>query len=178
MTIRFLKTISLVGVMVLLVFLAQPTRLSIVSGAVFVLTGEMVRIWAAGHLLRNQELTTSGPYAHLRDPLYLGRLFLLTGFCIMAWGHALILLPVGLLVFAYSYMPRKYRKEMSRLEKYFGHEYREYAAYCRSLVPKLTPYRNAEKRRWDFSVFFFENREPYFILIVVSIFVAIVFRLR
>jgi len=161
----------------MVVILASPTPASLIAGGTLVCIGEAIRIWAAGHLVRNQEVTTSGPYAYLRDPLYLGRFFLLIGFCIMGWGYSLIILPVGLGIFAFSYMPRKYRKEMTRLETLFGEEYSEYAAYCRSLLPRFTPFQHARKRNWSFDVFWSENREQYFLLVVIFIFFAIFLKL-
>jgi protein-S-isoprenylcysteine O-methyltransferase Ste14 len=141
--------------------------------------GELIRVWATGHLKRNKEVTTSGPYAYLRDPLYLGRLFLLIGFCVMARGAGLFLfLPVGIIVFAYSYMPRKYKKEMARLKRHFGEEYVQNSSYCRSLIPRLKPYARTDNRKWSGSLFWYENREQYFILIVVSILAAIIFKLK
>ena len=171
-----LKTLGLLVCIILAVLMARPTVLSLIIGGIIVFLGEAIRIWATGHLDRNQEVTTSGPYAYLRDPLYLGRLFLLIGFCIMAWGYSLLLLPLGLVVFALNYMPRKKRKEMVRLEHQFGEEYKAYASYCRSLLPRLKPYHQLRKRPWMVKLFWKENREQYFILIVVSIFIAIIFR--
>jgi protein-S-isoprenylcysteine O-methyltransferase Ste14 len=131
-------------------------------------------VWASGHLIRNNELTTSGPYAYLRDPLYLGRLFLLIGFCVMGWGNTWIILIVGLGVFFFNYMPRKYRKEMARLEDIFGEEYRRYAAYARSLIPRLSPYPAARKRAWRFDLFWRENREQYLLSGVILMTVVLI----
>jgi protein-S-isoprenylcysteine O-methyltransferase Ste14 len=175
----YLKSLALITVILLLVIIAQPNLWSLSVGGFIVLMGELIRVWATGHLKRNKEVTTSGPYAYLRDPLYLGRFFLLIGFCVMARGAGLFLfLPVGIIVFAYSYMPRKYKKEMARLERHFGEEYVKYSSYCRSLIPRLKPYAGADNRKWSGSLFWYENREQNFILIVVSIFAAIIFKLK
>ena len=175
----YLKSLALITVILLLVIIAQPNLWSLGVGGFLVLMGELIRVWATGHLKRNKEVTTSGPYAYLRDPLYLGRLFLLIGFCVMARGAGLFLfLPVGIIVFAYSYMPRKYKKEMARLKRHFGEEYVQYSSYCRSLIPRFKPYAGADNRKWSGSLFWYENREQYFILIVVSIFAAIIFKLK
>ncbi len=176
MKTRHLKTILLVAGTSLVVVLSNPNISSLSVGGVLVCIGEAVRIWAAGHLCRNRELTTSGPYAYLRDPLYLGRLFLIVGFCIMGWGYSLLLLPVGAAVFFLNYLPRKYRKEMSRLESIFGKEYRQYSSYARSLLPRINPYPNAEKRKWSFRVLWEENREQYFLLIIITVFAGIIIR--
>ena len=125
---RHLKTLGLIAAILLAVVLAHPTRVTIAAGLIFVIIGETVRFWAAGHLIRKQELATSGPYAYVRDPLYFGRLFLLTGFCIMGGPWCMILLVAGLGVFFWSYLPRKYKKEMTWLEDLFGEDYTRYAA--------------------------------------------------
>ena len=128
MKTRHLKTLGLIAGILLAVFIARPTPLTIMAGSIFVVLGEAVRFWAAGHLIRKKELATSGPYAYVRDPLYFGRLFLLVGFCIMGGPWCFALLVVGLTIFFFSYMPRKYKKEMAWLTDIFGEEYTRYAA--------------------------------------------------
>ena len=178
MKMKKLKTPALIAGIIAAVLLARPTPLSLIAGTVLVVIGEAIRIWAAGHLMRMQELATSGPYAYLRDPLYLGRFFLIVGFCIMGWGYCLLVLPFALGIFFLNYIPRKHRKEMSRLESLFGDEYRQYAAYARSLVPRLKPYPGACKRAWSFSLLWKENREQYFLLIVLAVFVGMLIRYK
>jgi len=175
---RKLKTVGLIAGIVVAVALARPTALSLAAGGLLVALGEAIRMWAAGHLLRKQELTTSGPYAYVRDPLYLGRLFLILGFCVMGWGYCLLLLPVALGIFFYSYLPRKYQKEMAWLEDLFGDAYREYAAQVRSLVPRLTPYPKSSGLTWSFDRFWHENREQYFILIVAAVAAGMIVRYK
>jgi protein-S-isoprenylcysteine O-methyltransferase Ste14 len=166
---RVLKTLGLIAAILAAVWLASPTQATIMAGLVFVVIGEAVRCWAAGHLKRKKELATSGPYAYLRDPLYFGRLCLIIGFSVMAGPWCWALLLIGLVIFFWSYMPRKYRKEMAWLEDIFGEEYTRYASQVHSLVPRLTPYPHSAKRPWSAELFFRENREQYFILIVLGI---------
>ena len=51
---------------------AAPTRTSIAVGLPVALAGEMIRVWAAGHLNKSREVTRSGPYRFVAHPLYLG----------------------------------------------------------------------------------------------------------
>ena len=177
MKTRYLKTLGLIAAILLAVFIARPTLLTIMAGLVFVVIGEAARFWAAGHLIRKKELATSGPYAYVRDPLYFGRLFLLVGFCIMGGPWCFALLLVGLGVFFWSYMPRKYKKEMAWLTDIFGEEYTRYAAQVHSLIPRLTPYPDSAGRPWSFSLFWKENREQYFLLIVLGVFAGMILRM-
>jgi protein-S-isoprenylcysteine O-methyltransferase Ste14 len=176
MNSKLLQSIPIILALVAVLVLAQPNKLSLIMGSLIVFAGEAIRVWASGHLIRNEEVTTSGPYAYLRDPLYLGRFLLLIGFCTMAWGYNWIVLLVGLGVFSLYYMPRKYRKEMARLEGIFGEEYTAYASYTRSLLPRLRPYPRARKRPWRFNLFWKENREQYFLLGTAAFFLLVVGR--
>jgi isoprenylcysteine carboxyl methyltransferase (ICMT) family protein YpbQ len=54
------------------IWLAQPTRTSLQWGSGLALAGEALRIWAAGHLNKSREVTSSGPYRWLAHPLYVG----------------------------------------------------------------------------------------------------------
>jgi len=173
---RPLQAIPITAAALLVVILARPNLFSLVLGGILVMVGEAVRIWACGHLVRNKEVTTSGPYAYVRDPLYLGRFFLLVGFCVMAWGYNWILLAIGLGVFFMKYMPRKHRKEMARLRDLFGEEYTRYAAGVRSLIPRLSPYDQARQRAWSFKLFWDENREQYLLSGVILLFLLIIGR--
>jgi len=147
-----------------ILILSKPNILSLIIGGIIVFLGQAARVWAGGHLMRNQEISTSGPYAYLRDPFYLGRMFLIIGFCVMAWGYAWIILIIGLGVFFTNYIPRKYRKEMTRLENIFGQDYKDYASYTRSLIPRIKPYPKAKNRPWSLELFLKENQEQYFVI--------------
>ena len=170
------QTIPLVLATVLMVALADPNGFVLAVGGFVVFLGEAVRVWASGHLNRNNEITTSGPYSYVRDPLYLGRLFLLVGFCVMGWGYNWIILIVGLAVFFVRYMPRKHRKETARLENLFGSEYIRYASYARSLVPRFRPYPHARRRRWSFDLFWNGNREQYLLSGVIVLSLLLILR--
>ena len=74
--------------------LATPTWASIAAGTAIGLAGEALRLWAAGHLVKGRELTTSGPYRWMRHPLYVGSGILGVGFSVGAasWPAAVLVL--------------------------------------------------------------------------------------
>jgi protein-S-isoprenylcysteine O-methyltransferase Ste14 len=78
-----LRLAALFAVILVLIYYARPTVLSVAIGFVFVVLGETVRFWSSGLLLKTRELMTAGPYRFTRNPLYLGRFLILTGLIIM-----------------------------------------------------------------------------------------------
>src|ERR1044071_7357195 len=64
--------------------LAKPTWRSWTAGLIVAAAGELLRLWAAGHIEKGREITRSGPYRFVRHPLYLGSSILGTGFVIAA----------------------------------------------------------------------------------------------
>ena len=152
------------GIAALALWLSRPTPLSIAAGALPVALGEGLRLWATGHLHKNDSLTITGPYAYLRHPLYCGTLLIGFGFLIMAWSPVALAIAAGfgLAYFGY-YMPYKDRIESARLESLYGDAYRRYAAAVPRLIPRLhafTPLaaERASQTSWR-SVRFADNNE-------------------
>ena len=88
---------------ILFVWLAKPARESLAIGLPLSLGGLLLRGWAAGHLAKNQRLTNAGPYAHMRNPLYLGTLLVAAGLVIAS--RQPILAVVFGAVFLLIYLP-------------------------------------------------------------------------
>ena len=123
---------------ILFVWLAKPTRTSLIAGAVVMLPGLLLRGLASGHVQKDKELTTSGPYAYTRNPLYLGSLMLAGGFAIAArswWIVAVMLLMFGLI-----YVP-----VIAGEERYLRQTFPEYGEYARQvprMLPRFSSYRS------------------------------------
>lgn len=140
-TAEIVRLTLLYTAVLLLAAFSRPTWWSVLAGGALVALGEAVRVWAAGHLFKTQQLVTSGPYRYTRNPLYLGRLLIVSGVALMAWFGPrvnLALLAAFWLVFFGYYMPRKERIEPRRLARLHGDAYREY----RDGVPALFPRRS------------------------------------
>jgi protein-S-isoprenylcysteine O-methyltransferase Ste14 len=123
----------------LYVWLANPTLASIVLGEAFVMLGLLLRALASGHLQKNEQLATSGLYAHTRNPLYLGSLILACGFAVASRSGWVVLGIVGL--FFIIYMP-VIRSEEAFLRQRFP-QFEDYARNVPGLLPRLTRFGNA-----------------------------------
>ncbi len=112
-------------------WLARPTALSIAIGGALALLGVVLRAAAAGHITKDAALTTSGPYALIRNPLYVGSAIIAAGFAVAARSSLVV---AGLMaLFALVYLP-VVRAE----EEYLRSRFPEYAEYARR-VPRFLP---------------------------------------
>ncbi len=175
-TTEIMRLTFLFAAILVLAATSSPRPWSVAAGALFVAAGEAIRIWAAGHLYKTHRLITSGPYRYSRNPLYLGRLLILTGVGLMAWFGPLVNLAVialGWILFFGYYMPRKERIEPARLEQVHGESYRAYFKAVPALFPIRRPYPD-NGERWK-SERFLRNREHWMIiglLLLVALFAA------
>jgi protein-S-isoprenylcysteine O-methyltransferase Ste14 len=107
----------------LTLWLATPTRSSLLLGAVVALCGEGIRTWAAGHLEKSREVTRSGPYRFVRHPLYLGSSLIGIGFAIAANRPIVAAIVVAYLIFT---LTSAMLSEESHLREKFGDAYDAY----------------------------------------------------
>lgn len=115
-------------------WLSTPSLESLMAGLPVAFAGLALRAWAAGHLEKNQTLTQSGPYAHLRNPLYLGTLTVAAGFATASRRWELgILFAV---VFGFIYLP-VVELEEQHLRKLFP-AFEDFARRVPKLLPRIT----------------------------------------
>ena len=128
---------------------ATPERLGI--GAVVAALGLFVRAWAAGHIVKNHQLATTGPYAHVRNPLYFGSFLLAAGFAIAAHPLVLVLVAAFWLLIYVPTMERERRNILGR----FPEAYPAWAAHVPMFFPRLTPWRQEDvtAERWSPSLY-------------------------
>jgi len=112
-----------------------PRPAAIVWSLVLVLPGLWLRAYASGYVKKNRELTTTGPYAHTRNPLYLGSILIAAGFAValLSWPVALVLA----ILFAVIYVPT-----IASEERFLRATFPEFSDYCRRvprLIPRLSP---------------------------------------
>jgi protein-S-isoprenylcysteine O-methyltransferase Ste14 len=128
------------------IWLAHPTVRTIVAGSCVSLIGLLIRALASGHVTKNEQLTTSGPYAYTRNPLYFGSFILAAGFAVASrsWWVALI----ATVMFFAIYIP-VIGGEEAFLRSHFP-EFEEYARQVPRLFPRLRPHqKSATSFSWD-----------------------------
>ena len=137
-----LRLLPVYAASIVCVALAETSAAGFAAGSVCAGGGLALRAWGAGHLVKNDWLTLSGPYARLRHPLYAGTLLIATGLGLMLGGAlGRTLLALFLAVFFFHYFPNKERMESARLERLYGDLYARYRAAVPALVPKLRAWR-------------------------------------
>ena len=155
----------------LYLWLARPQWSSIAAGAVLAGLGAAIRALASGHLRKNEELTTSGPYACTRNPLYLGSMIMAAGFVVAARSGWIVALALAL--FFAIYLP-VIRAEEAFLRSKFP-EYAGYAARVPRFMPRLSSFSKASS---GFSLeLYLKHREYNAILGALAVVVALVAKL-
>lgn len=127
-------------------WLAAPTLISLAVGLPIALLGLALRAWAAGCLYKNQRLATGGPYALMRNPLYLGTLTVAGGLVLATqrWELALLFASAFFLI----YFPT-IEQEEQHLRKLFPNDFPTYAERVPLLWPRWGTGYTGERFRWS-----------------------------
>jgi protein-S-isoprenylcysteine O-methyltransferase Ste14 len=136
-----LRTLRLRGVWLLVVpfvLLARPTPTLLAVGALIAALGVALRGWAAGLIRKDRELSTTGPYAHTRNPLYLGSFLIGLGAMLAGGRWELVLSFVVFYALVYGAV---IRAEARALEERFGEPYLRWARAVPIFLPRAGAYR-------------------------------------
>ncbi len=114
-------------------FFIRPSLESMLWGAPFILIGELIRLWASGHIHKFKEVTQTGPYALCRHPLYLGHFLIAIGFLI--GSNQPIVAVAGIVLFWMIFIPTMQREE-AQLSKMFGSRYTDYMKHTPRIIPR------------------------------------------
>jgi len=140
---------------VLLIF-SKPHIHFVIVGTLFVLSGEFIRIMSVGYSgaierssqIMANSLVTAGPYAHVRNPIYIGNYFWGLGFVFVfnVWmPYTIALYTLG---FAIQYW-FIVREEENYLEKKFGQQYLSYKSKVHFFVPRIPAYKNKSSHKFN-----------------------------
>ena len=143
------------GFLLLIAFawLSRPSTVSMSIGLPVSVLGLLLRGWASGHLAKDQHLATSGPYAYIRNPLYVGTLIVAAGIVIAS--RNIWLAAIFAFTFSLVYLPTIELEEQHLRGKF--NEYLEYA----SRVGRLIPLRHWPGDPGRFSWALYRRNEEY-----------------
>ena len=142
-----------------MVIFAKPTVTSLVVGFIIASFGEFLRLWGvswAGSETRTTGgvggsfLIISGPFAYIRNPLYIGNILLYVGIGLMSWALFPYLQVATLIFFTFQY-----HFIVLEEEGYLIDEFSDYSEYCKQVprfYPRLTPYKKSLVQQPPFSL--------------------------
>ena len=174
--------------LIVMVVFAQPTLTSLVVGFAIVGMGEAIRFWGvsiAGSETRTTGtvggtyLITNGPFAYVRNPLYVGNMLLYAGVGVMSMALFPWLLIVAVLWFYIQYS-LIVSKEEEYLTEQFGDEYTHYRKHVRRFFPRLSAYRapHPPPKRVTASEGFSSERRTLQAIGLVTLILVIIFIVR
>lgn len=149
----------------LVTLVATPMKELFLPGAVAVCVGMLIRLWASGHVKKDKQLATTGPYAFVRHPLYVGNHLIAVGLCLASslwWSF-----PLWVWI-TIVYYPPAIHGEDTKLERLFGDEWRTWRARTHAQWPSLRPYGGFSLGSWSFKQSLIQNGEPIYAAIFVA----------
>jgi protein-S-isoprenylcysteine O-methyltransferase Ste14 len=154
-------------------WLARPSWMTMATSLLLVAPGVWLRGYAAGYVRKNAELTRTGPYAHTRNPLYLGSMMIAFGF---AWAAAnWVILAALVILFAVIYVPTIQGEEAYLREHFAGFD--EYARTVPRLLPRLTPAKTGDEAGSFSSKLYLHHREYNAGMGAIAIYAALAIKL-
>jgi protein-S-isoprenylcysteine O-methyltransferase Ste14 len=159
-----LRSYTPIPFLLVMIIFAQPTVITMTVGIVLVALGELMRFWGvayAGSLTRvtssvgAPEVIVAGPFAYIRNPLYVGNMLAYTGVGVMSNALFPWLVCVAAVYFAFQYFQIVLAEE-EFLVKEFGEGYVEYKKNVPRFIPRLNPYAQPsqvhQQARWHEAV--------------------------
>ncbi len=147
--------------------------ISLRCGIGYVITGLLIRLWSNGYAIKNDKLTTSGPYGLVRNPLYLGTFLIAIGFAFMLNLNLPIMVSLIIKILFLASLVYVYtstvKNEEGMLLKRFGKNFQDYCNNVPAIIPRLTPYTEGEKWPFDMDrlIFSKEYKSLFWITIII-----------
>jgi protein-S-isoprenylcysteine O-methyltransferase Ste14 len=174
--------------LILMVFFEQATIWSLIVGFLISLIGEAIRLWGvswAGSETRTTGnvggtyLIISGPFAYVRNPLYVGNILIYLGFGIMSLSLFPYLQIIALLFFIFQYS-LIVSEEEEYLKRTYGEQYKKYFSSVPRFLPRFTPYKDSSVEQPPFNIKagLKSERRTHQALIGVSLFLIVKFIIR
>jgi protein-S-isoprenylcysteine O-methyltransferase Ste14 len=165
----FLKLRYPLFIILLLLLFTQLKARWFVPGLLVSILGELLQVWCFSTIKTHKEVTRVGPYMLMRNPMYIGRFFLIFGILMMT-GNIWIL--AGFTLIYYFYMTNRVSREEGHLQALFGTEYENYCQSVNRYVPafkNVAPDKLAALSRESF----FQNNAHLNLLLVAVCYVVL-----
>ncbi|MDZ7831185.1 MAG: isoprenylcysteine carboxylmethyltransferase family protein [Desulfobacterales bacterium] len=140
-----------------------------IPGLIVSILGEIIQVWCFSTIKTQKQLTRIGPYMFVRNPMYIGRFFLIFGILMMT-GNIWILIAYTILY--YFYMVNRVRREEKKLSEIFGADYEKYCQTVNRYIPSLKAV-NPQKLLSVSSMSFFQNNAHWNILLVLICYIIL-----
>ncbi|MBC2715063.1 MAG: isoprenylcysteine carboxylmethyltransferase family protein [Desulfobacteraceae bacterium] len=137
----FLKLRVPIGILLFILMLTQLKPAWFLPGLFVSILGQALQVWCMSTIKTKKKLTITGPYMFVRNPMYIGRFFLVFGILMMTGNPwLLILLTIGY----YYYMVNRVNREEKILAELFGKDYEE---FCRDVHPYLPGFKRFDVKQ-------------------------------
>ena len=154
----------------LIVALGTPTRELWFASVAPAVLGMAIRMWASGHVKKDTELATAGPYAYVRHPLYVGNHLIAIALCLASglwWSFP------AYLVIAAVFYPAAIQREDARLSTRFPEAWNAWRAETHALFPRRSPYvapgaSGVDQGQWTLRQSLVANGEPIYVVVVTA----------
>ena len=137
--------------LILMFIFQEATLTSLITGFCIVLIGEFIRLWGVSYAgsetrttgggVGGTYLVVSGPFAHVRNPLYFGNIIIYIGIGVMSMALYPYLLIIAAMFFYFQYFTI-IREEESFLRNKFGEQFTDYFNKVPRWIPTFSKYEN------------------------------------
>jgi protein-S-isoprenylcysteine O-methyltransferase Ste14 len=149
---RWLRIRIPVGVLIICLLVPLVRREYFFGAAAISLIGELIQLWCFAALDKGRSLACRGPYAFVRNPMYLGRYFIVLGFVVLLGKPGLwLLLPFT--IFYWFYMRNRVAREEEFLAGALGEDYAAYCGRVNRFLPTFTDISGKAMLYWNWSLF-------------------------
>lgn len=157
-TEKLIKYRSFIGglCLIAILYLATPDARSIFSGFLLMMAGMFFRAWSSGHINKDKELATGGPYSLTRNPLYFGSLILGSGIAVASNN---LITTIIFLVYYFTFFTFLIAIERKRMRKRFGQQYETWAREANLFFPRIK-----KIKRSNFNIAYYMRNREYRVL--------------
>jgi protein-S-isoprenylcysteine O-methyltransferase Ste14 len=151
--------------LIAILWLATPDAWSIFGGFLLMMAGMFFRAWSSGHINKDKELATEGPYSLTRNPLYFGSLILGSGIAVASNNRITTII---FIVYYLAFFTFLIAIERKRMRKRFGQQYDAWAKEANLFFPKI---KKIGKSNFNIA-YYMKNREYrvlYFSLFITAV---------